>query len=65
MAFMLVLALLVRMDSPGPAIYRQERIGRHKKAVYNIQIPLNVYNAESSGPSLSSPADTRINPVRT
>ncbi len=26
---LLLLALVVRLDSPGPALYRQERIGRH------------------------------------
>ena len=61
--FMLVLALLVRMDSPGPAIYRQERIGRHKKPFTIYKFRSMYINAESSGPSLSSPADTRITPL--
>jgi len=26
---MLTIALLVRLDSPGPAVYRQQRVGRH------------------------------------
>ena len=61
--FMLVLALLVRMDSPGPAIYRQERIGRHKKPFTIYKFRSMYINAESAGPSLSSPADTRITPL--
>jgi exopolysaccharide biosynthesis polyprenyl glycosylphosphotransferase len=28
---MLVIALLVRLDSPGPALFRQERIGQHNR----------------------------------
>ncbi len=28
---MLLIALLVRMDSPGPALFRQERIGQHNR----------------------------------
>ena len=61
--FMLVLAFLVRMDSPGPAIYRQERIGRHKKPFTIYKFRSMYINAESAGPSLSSPADTRITPL--
>ena len=51
------------MDSPGPAIYRQERIGRHKKPFTIYKFRSMYINAESSGPSLSSPADTRITPL--
>ena len=27
--FLLILAVLIRLDSPGPALYRQERVGLH------------------------------------
>lgn len=57
---MLVLALLVKVGSKGPAIYSQERIGYHR-------IPFRIYklrsmkaDAEVNGPALSAEDDPRI-----
>ena len=57
---MLVLALLVKAGSKGPAIYSQERIGYHR-------IPFRIYklrsmkaDAEVCGPALSAEDDPRI-----
>ena len=57
---LLILAILVKRDSKGPVIYKQKRIGFHKK-------PFNIYkfrsmkvNAEANGPTLSTLDDPRI-----
>lgn len=57
---MAALALLIKRDSPGPVIYKQQRIGYKKK-------PFNIYkfrtmrtDAEAEGPALSSIDDPRI-----
>ncbi len=58
-----VLAYLIKKDSPGPVIYKQERIGYKKR-------PFNIYkfrsmrtDAEADGPALSSTHDPRITKV--
>lgn len=55
-----VLALLVRYDSPGPAIYSQKRIGRHKSEFDIYKFRTMYTDAESHGPALSSEEDPRV-----
>jgi lipopolysaccharide/colanic/teichoic acid biosynthesis glycosyltransferase len=57
---LLVIALAVRRDSPGPAIFRQARAGRH-------MVPFTMYKfrtmraeAEAFGVSPRSPGDPRL-----
>lgn len=58
---LLCLALLVRLDSPGPAIYSQERIGRHKCPFRLYKFRSMCSDAESGGvPMLSSANDGRV-----
>jgi len=59
----LALAVLVKISSPGPIIFKQERIGHYNR-------PFNIYkfrsmcqNAEEDGPQLSSKQDPRITPI--
>lgn len=56
----LYLAIRVKMDSPGPIFYRQERIGFRGKpfTIYKFRTMMN--KAEKEGPSLSSIDDKRI-----
>ena len=55
-------AFRVRRSSPGPVIYRQERIGRHGKPFTIYKFRSMVADAEQQGPRLSSPTDPRITP---
>jgi exopolysaccharide biosynthesis polyprenyl glycosylphosphotransferase len=54
------LALLIRRESPGPILFRQERIGRHKKPFTIYKLRSMKLNAEANGPELSAPDDTRV-----
>ena len=38
---MLVTAIGVKLSSPGPVIFRQERIGLNKNALHDVQVPLD------------------------
>lgn len=58
-----ILAIAVKMDSPGKAIFRQERIGRHKKPFTMYKLRTMVDNAEVSGPALSTLNDSRITKI--
>ncbi len=54
------LALAVRLDSPGPVFYLQERVGWKKKIFKIIKFRTMRVDAEASGPALSTPGDSRI-----
>lgn len=57
------IAIAVKADSKGSAIYRQERIGRHKKPFYIYKFRTMYQDAEENGPALSSQNDPRITKV--
>lgn len=57
------IAIAVRCDSAGPAIYRQERVGRHKKKFDILKFRTMRTDAESAGPALSATDDPRITRV--
>lgn len=60
--FLLLIALAVRRSSPGPVLYRQERIGWRGKPFMIIKFRSMYTGAESNGPALSSDNDPRITP---
>lgn len=53
-------ALRVKFSSPGPVIYKQERIGLHGKPFSIYKFRSMVVGAEKDGPALSAPSDPRI-----
>ena len=58
-----VVAIIIKVTSPGPIFYVQERIGIHNKPFNIIKFRSMVQNAEASGkPQLSSDNDPRITP---
>jgi exopolysaccharide biosynthesis polyprenyl glycosylphosphotransferase len=56
----LLLVIAVKVSSPGPAFFKQARIGLHGKPFYIIKYRTMVVNAEANGPALSSKDDKRI-----
>ena len=61
MPFLLIIGLLVKLDSKGGALYRQVRVGCHKKPFTIYKFRTMVENAEGDGcPALSSENDSRI-----
>ncbi len=61
--FYLLLAFLVKMSSPGPIVFKQERIGHHNKPFYIFKFRSMWQDSEKSGPQLSSSNDSRITPI--
>jgi len=59
---MLYAAVRVRIGSPGPVIYQQERIGLKGKKFQIYKFRSMASDAEKDGPALSSLQDSRITP---
>jgi exopolysaccharide biosynthesis polyprenyl glycosylphosphotransferase len=59
---MLYAAIRVRLGSPGPVFYQQERIGFKGKKFQIYKLRSMIHHAEKDGPALSSLQDPRITP---
>ena len=58
---MLIIALLVKLDSPGPALFKQERIGLHGKVFAIYKFRSMCVNAEHTGSGVySGKGDSRV-----
>ncbi|MCM1450695.1 MAG: sugar transferase [Clostridium sp.] len=58
-----VIATLIKLDSKGPAIFKQTRIGYKKKPFEILKFRTMRTDAEADGPALSSADDPRITPL--
>ena len=57
---MLVVAAVIRLDSPGPVLYRQERVGLGGVPFTLLKFRSMRPNAESGGPAWASQGDPRV-----
>ena len=55
-------AIKVKLSSPGPVFYKQERIGLFGRSFHIYKFRSMHTNAEVNGPALSSKEDSRITP---
>ena len=55
-------AITVKLTSPGPVFYRQERIGKGGKPFMMVKFRSMKMDAEKAGPALSKDNDPRITP---
>lgn len=60
---MLVIALIIRLDSPGPALFRQERLGKDGKPFTMIKFRSMYLDAEINGPQWAAVNDRRCTRV--
>ena len=60
---MLVVAMLVRLDSPGPVLYRQERVGLGGRSFVLLKFRSMNCNAEARGPAWAQQRDPRVTRV--
>lgn len=61
--FLLLLALAIKLDSPGPVFYRQVRVGRYGKDFRIFKFRTMVQDADKKGLSLTTGHDPRITRV--
>jgi exopolysaccharide biosynthesis polyprenyl glycosylphosphotransferase len=57
---MLVLAVLIRLDSRGPVLYTQERVGLYGRIFLLFKLRTMRIDAEASGPQWASANDPRV-----
>lgn len=56
---MLIIALLIRIDSPGPALFRQERLGKDGRPFTIFKFRSMRVDAEKNGPQWADKDDPR------
>jgi exopolysaccharide biosynthesis polyprenyl glycosylphosphotransferase len=59
----LILTALVKLSSPGPVFYRQERIGLDGKKFMMLKFRSMRSDAEKSGPQMAKQDDDRYSPI--
>lgn len=59
----IVLSVLVKLSSPGPIFFLQERIGKNGTKFNIIKFRTMYINSEKNGPQLSSANDSRITKI--
>ena len=59
----LMIALLIRLDSPGPLFYRAKRVGKDGQAFYLFKFRSMVTDADRQGPAITTAGDARVTSV--
>ena len=59
----LVAAIAVKLDSPGPAFYCAVRVGRHGRPFRILKVRTMRLNANQQGPAVTAIDDPRVTPV--
>jgi lipopolysaccharide/colanic/teichoic acid biosynthesis glycosyltransferase len=57
------LAVAVKATSPGPAFFRQQRVGRGRRPFSLLKLRTMVVGAERLGPAVTGAGDARITPI--
>lgn len=57
---LLLCAVAIRLDSPGPVFFRQKRVGQYGKEFEILKLRTMVHEAEKKGPKLTASHDPRI-----
>jgi lipopolysaccharide/colanic/teichoic acid biosynthesis glycosyltransferase len=61
--FFLIIAALIKLDSPGPVFYRGPRVGKDGKIFHIYKFRTMVVDAPNRGPGITHDADPRITRV--
>jgi lipopolysaccharide/colanic/teichoic acid biosynthesis glycosyltransferase len=60
---MAVVAVAIRVSSPGPAVFRQKRMGRGCKPFLMLKFRTMYLGAHENGPLVTSAGDVRVTPL--
>ena len=60
---LLVVALLIKLDSPGPVLYRAKRVGKDGRPFHLFKFRSMVSDADRRGPGITTAGDQRVTRV--
>src|SRR5258708_38190340 len=60
---LLAIAVIIRITSPGPVLYRATRVGRDGREFKLYKFRSMVVNADRHGPGITTAGDPRITPI--
>ncbi len=60
---LLIAAVAIKLDSPGPVLYRSRRVGKNGTSFAMLKLRTMVEDAEDMGPELTGSGDPRITRV--
>ncbi len=63
MPLFIIIIILIKMDSPGSAIYKQKRLGRYAQEFEIYKFRTMVVNADKIGPGSTSANDRRVTKI--
>ncbi|CAN5720720.1 O-antigen biosynthesis protein WlbG [soil metagenome] len=55
-----LLSVAIRLDSPGPALFRQTRVGLHRRPIDTIKLRTMSHTVEQTGSQVTTGRDPRI-----
>jgi exopolysaccharide biosynthesis polyprenyl glycosylphosphotransferase len=58
--FWIIFSFVIKMETPGPVLYKQERVGKHKKKFMIYKFRSMVSDAEKHGPKWAIKNDPRV-----
>lgn len=58
-----ILAILIKLDSPGPVLYWSKRVGRGGRLFRMAKLRTMFLGADQTGPAITGHADPRITPL--
>lgn len=58
--FMLIAAIAIKLESPGPVIFKQERVGQYGRRFTMFKLRSMRTDAEKNGAQYASPQDARV-----
>ena len=57
------IALAIKLDTPGPVLFRQQRVGRNFRLFQILKFRTMVDDAEKTGKQITAAGDTRVTRV--
>jgi len=61
--FLLAVAVLIKLSSPGPVLFQQERMGKGARPFFMFKFRTMGLDAQQAGPLVTTAGDSRVTPL--